>query len=119
MKRNADWETEEVIALVDLYFRTINMEPKKLKEEINLLSKSLNKRVKILGIKHLDNFRNNAGVNQQYQILKCYIENIKSSYNHPTSLMIEIVDVYEKIPLLFKRILNEFNSKYADELLTV
>lgn len=117
--KNPDWETEELVALVDLYIRTKNFETRKLEEEIKLLSKALNKRGEILRIKCLDTFRNYSGVYQQYQILKCYIENSKSSYNHPTKLMVEVVELRKKSPEVFNRILNEFNSKYNDKKLTV
>ena len=61
------WELEEMVAMVDLYYRDKNGEVDNLNYELSELSRKLNKRADILDIDHDHKFRNLNGMKMIFQ----------------------------------------------------
>ena len=66
MKR-VPWELEEMVAMVDLYYRDKNGKVDKLIDELSELSRKLNKRAEILNIDHDYKYRNLNGMKIIFQ----------------------------------------------------
>ncbi|MBQ6974933.1 MAG: hypothetical protein IJS81_08695 [Selenomonadaceae bacterium] len=107
------WTIEEVVAIVDVYFRNECGEINNLNLELENLSQSLNRRADILKISHDEKFRNLNG-------MKCIFENIKyvatdgeEGLSNASKLHQIVVDMYYNEREKFIEILNDFKQKYS------
>lgn len=107
------WNLEETIMLVNLYYKYHDKSQDILNKQISDLSQILINRATYLHIAVPDDYRNTAGIKLQYQILKCYIENSSSSFNHPTESMIKANDLYLSFRDIFNESVDNFYIKYS------
>lgn len=112
MKR-IKWDIEEVVAMVDLYFRFENEEITNLDEELKNLSKKLNRRADVLGIAHDEKFRNLNGMKCIFQNVRYFATDGETGLSNGNKLQGEVVDLYFNNRKFFDKILNDFNKKYA------
>ena len=107
------WELEEMVAMVDLYYRDKNGEVDNLNDELSELSRKLNKREDILDIDHDYKFRNLNGMKMIFQnVLYADTDGEKGMAN-TSRLIYDTIDLYNKKNDCFTAILNDFNDKYS------
>lgn len=104
------WETEEMVAMVDLYFRSKN--DANIKEEISMLHKKLNARAEILKINRDLKFRNENGLKIIYENIRYVDTDGERGLGHHSKLIEEVVELYKTNQLKFQDTLRGFNSKY-------
>ena len=93
------WEREEMVLLVAEYFRTRDLEPKKKKRSIKMISKVLRNRAIMKGEIISDTFRNENGIQMQTACLIKYdpeLMRTKEKYglSGGSKLMVQIVKEY-------------------------
>ena len=112
MKR-IKWDIEEVVAMVDLYFRFENGEFADLNEELKNLSEKLNRRADVLGIVHDEKFRNLNGMKCIFQNVRYFATDGETGLSNGSQLHSEVVELYLNDRKIFDKILKNFNEKYA------
>lgn len=112
MKR-IKWDIEEVVAMVDLYFKFENGEIADLNAELENLSKKLNRRADVLGIAHDEKFRNLNGMKCIFQNVRYFATDGETGLANGNKLQGEVVDLYFNYRKFFDKILNDFNEKYS------
>lgn len=111
MKR-IKWDIEEVVAMVDLYFRFENGEIADLNEELKKLSEKLNLRADVLGIAHDEKFRNLNGMKCIFQNVRYFATDGEAGLSNGNKLQGEVVDLYLYDRKNFDKILKNFNDLY-------
>ena len=110
-----NWELEEVVAIVDIYFRYENetLSNAELKNALQTLSLTLNKRADILEIKHDSKFRNFTGIKMIYGNVEYVATNGQRGLSSAGKLIYEAVDLYYTNREKFNQILNKFYQAYS------
>ena len=112
MKR-VPWELEEMVAMVDLYYRDKNGKVDKLIDELSELSRKLNKRAEILNIDHDYKYRNLNGMKIIFQNVRYADTNGEDGMANTSKLIYDTIDLYKKDYEHFTFLLNNFNEKYS------
>ena len=112
MKR-VPWELEEMVAMVDLYYRDKNGKVDKLIDELSELSRKLNKRAEILNIDHDYKYRNLNGMKIIFQNVRYADTNGEDVMANTSNLIYDTIDLYNKDYEHFTFLLNNFNEKYS------
>lgn len=108
------WELEEVVAMVDLYYRDKNGSVESnISDELKELSKKLNKRADMLGIDHDEKYRNYNGMKIIFQNVRYADTDGEEGMANTSQLIYDVIDLYEKDYNYFILILNRFNEKYS------
>ena len=111
MKR-IKWDIEEIVAIVDIYFRESEGKINDLNNELSNLSKILRKRAKMLGILHDSKFRNLNGMKCIFQNIRYVATNGKSGLSSVSKLHYDVLNMYNHERIKFDTILNDFIQKY-------
>lgn len=111
MKR-IKWTLEEVVAMVDIYFRYSNGQIEDLNAELIRLSEILNRRADILNIPHDDKFRNFNGMKCIFQNVRYVATDGEIGLPSASKLHYIVIDMYNNERERFDRILEEFYLKY-------
>lgn len=111
MKR-ISWEVEEMVAMVDIYYRYKNNETANLSEELKALSEKLKKRADILNIEHDERFRNYNGMKMIFENVRFVDTNGEAGFSSASQLVYDIVELYHNKNEIFKKVLDEFKLKY-------
>ncbi|MDY2862692.1 MAG: hypothetical protein SOT68_00685 [Oscillospiraceae bacterium] len=111
MKR-IQWDIEEMVAMVDLYYRYENGKISNLSKELNHLSKRLVNRADILKIEHDNKYRNTNGMNMIFQNVRYVDTDGETGFSSASQLVYDVVKLYKDDYKKFEQILNDFNSKY-------
>ena len=111
MKR-VPWEQEEMVAMVDLYYRDKNGLVENISDELKELSRKLNKRADTLGIDHDEKYRNYNGMKIIFQNVRYADTDGEEGMANTSQLIYDVIDLYKKDYSYFTIILNKFNSKY-------
>lgn len=110
MKRNKNWDFEEMVAMVDIYMRHKNgTNTQTLKKDLEDLSIAAD----MLGIEKGDNFRNYNGMNMIYHNLMSADTNGKKGFKNGSNLMFEVLKFYEEHHSEFDIILKHFKDNYS------
>lgn len=112
MKR-IPWELEEMVAMVDLYYRDKNGLVESISDELKELSRKLNKRADTLGIDHDEKYRNNNGMKIIFQNVRYADTDGEEGMANTSQLIYDVIDLYDKDYNYFITILNKFNKKYS------
>ena len=107
------WDQEEMVALVDLFFRTQHCSPSKRNSLIDELSDRLNKRADVLGIPHDEFFRNRNGITMMLMNLRNIATNGTEGLSATSSLMKETWGLFHDDHDRFLEILMSFHHKYG------
>ena len=110
------WDQEEMVALVDLFFRTRHCSPSKRGSLIDELSDRLNKRADSLGIPHDNLFRNRNGITMMLMNLRNIASNGTEGLSGISDLMKETWDLFHDDHDKFLEILMSFQHKYGKRL---
>ena len=110
MKR-IPWELEEMVAMVDLYYRDKNGLVESISDELKELSRKLNKRADTLGIDHDEKYRNNNGMKIIFQNVRYADTDGEEGMANTSQLIYDVIDLYDKDYNYFITILNKFNKK--------
>ena len=111
MKR-IKWSLEEVVAIVDVYFRNERGEVADLNFELKRLSRNLNRRADVLGIAHDEKFRNLNGMQCIFENIKYVATDGKEGLSNVSKLHRTVIDIYHNERERFNEILNDFGQKY-------
>ena len=111
MKR-VRWELEEMVAMVDLYYRNQNGRVGNLSDELKELSRKLNKRADMLDIDHDEKYRNYNGMKIIFQNVRYADTNGEEGLANTSRLIYDTIELFHKSHDGFVMILNEFNRKY-------
>ena len=111
MKR-IKWTIEEVVAMVDIYFRYSNGGIVDLNAELIRLSEALNRRADTLNIKHDNKFRNFNGMKCIFQNVRYVATNGEAGLPSASKLHYTVIDMYHNERERFDKILEEFSQKY-------
>lgn len=111
MKR-VEWAIEEMVAIVEIYFKSKLSDNYDIKDELLNLSKRLNKRASILGIEHDEKYRNYSGMKKMFENIHYIDTNGEKGLSSSSTLMKEVVDLYHSNNYIFEQIVKDFNSKY-------
>lgn len=112
MKR-VDWSVEEMVAMVDLYYKYKDSPNLALKKALLLLSQKLNKRADIFGIEHDEKFRNYNGMKMIFENIRYIDTSGEKGLSCTSQLMQGVVDLYHNNSYIFNKIISEFNIKYG------
>ena len=107
-----EWTIEEMVAIVDIYFRSKLSDCCELKDELLDLSKRLNKRADILDIGHDEKYRNYNGMKKMFENIRYIDSNGENGLSGSSTLMREVIDLYHSNKYVFEQILKDFNAKY-------
>ncbi|MBQ8011870.1 MAG: hypothetical protein IJ265_09975 [Oscillospiraceae bacterium] len=116
LRRNIDgkieWAVEEMVAMVDLYYRDKNGEAEDLSAELERLSIKLNDRADKLHIEHDEKYRNLNGMKMIFENVRHIDMKDSAGLENASKLIGEVLKLYKEHYDLFKRILKEFYSLY-------
>ena len=107
------WDIEEVVAIVDIYFRNSVGEIEDLNAELLKLSQALNVRADYLHIQHDDKFRNLNGMQCIFENIRYVVTEGESGLSNAAKLHYAVVDIYFNEREKFNAILKEFWKKYS------
>ena len=113
MKR-VDWAVEEMVAMVDLYYKFKDSPNTVLQEALLILSQRLNKRADIFGIVHDEKYRNYNGMKMIFENIRYIDTSGKKGLSSTSQLMQGVVDLYHNNSYIFNKIIDEFNIKYGE-----
>ena len=106
-----NWDLEESVALMHLYFSSGAAIP--VDQELVLaLSCKMRHRGELLQYEIDDKFRNVAGLNMQLACIHYVVTDGKEGLSGASRLFYETYDLYLKNKIVFDRIVKEFNRKY-------
>lgn len=106
------WDMEEMVVLVDLYYRYENGMISNLSKELYDLSKCLINRADLLMITHDEKYRNVNGINMIFQNIRYVDTNGKTGLSSASQLVYDVVNLYRTDRKQFNQILNQFNFNY-------
>ena len=112
MKR-IPWELEEMVDMVDLYYRDKNGNVENLVDELYELSRKLNKRADILKIDHDNKYRNFNGMKMIFYNVRYVDTDGEYGMSCASKLVYYTIDLYKKDYERFTVLLNSFNKKYS------
>ncbi len=107
------WDIEEVVAIVDIYFRNLAGKIEDLNAELLKLSQALNIRADHLNIKHDDKFRNLNGMQCIFENIRYVVTDGETGLSNAAKLHYKVVDIYFNEREKFDAILREFWKKYS------
>lgn len=107
------WAIEEVVAIVDVYFRFESGGISDINAELDELSRTLNRRADILGIVHDEKFRNLNGMKCIFQNVRYVATDGEIGLSNASKQHQDIVDLYRNNREKFDAILNNFREKYC------
>ena len=109
----ANWEIEEAVMLVDLYYSNKDTSSYKLRENVERLSSLLRKRAEILDMNIDDKFRNIEGIIMKLENLRYLDTNGMKGLSNYSKIDEEAFLLRKNKPEEFTKIIGEFCNKYA------
>ncbi len=91
MKR-IDWAVEEMVVMVDLYYRDKNGQVSDLEQELQFLSQKLKRRADFLHIEHDEKYRNVNGMRMIYQNVRDADTNGENGLSGTSQLVYETIN---------------------------
>lgn len=121
MKKQPNWSKEEVILLVNEYFRTKDLSKYEINNSIEFLSKLLRKKAILDGMYIDDRFRNIVGINMKFANIK-YLDKDQSivkgsGLSNVSKLEKMVVDEYYQNKEEFHNKAYEIIIKYTKNIL--
>lgn len=111
MKR-VDWAIEEMVAIVELYYKYKNNEISDIESSLITLSKKLNKRADLLGIEHDEKYRNYNGMKMIFENIHYIDSKGEKGLSGSSELMRSVTELYHSNLYIFNQIAKEFNKNY-------
>lgn len=109
MKLN--WDFEEAIALVDIYYKVKLLDANEDKE-IEELSNYLIKRACVLQIEHDETYRNPTGIRMKLKNIEYLDTNGQSGLSSYSNADKKALELYNELPDTYNLILKEFKCRY-------
>lgn len=109
--KNQKWDIEESVALYDLYFR-YDTKQSIPDSAILYLSKILNKRADILGVKKSPTYRNLVGLRMQLGCIQYVVTDGKAGLSQASQLFYDTYKLFLEEREVFDRILKNFYLTY-------
>ncbi len=107
-----NWDVEELVALIDIYRKSVSSENYIVDNELQLLADRLIKRADRLGIKHDEKFRNHSGMKMMLQNVIYIATDGKQGLSAASARMRKVYSLLLTNPDVFEMILEDFNQRY-------
>lgn len=108
--KKINWDIEEAVALIDLYFKNNGNEV--LDNDLELLQNKLKKRADKLNLDYDEKFRNITGLKMQLKCIQYIESNEKYGLSSGANILYEGLLLHDNNILEFNKILKEFNFSY-------
>lgn len=106
------WDVEEMVAIVDIYYKSENESSIVLSQQLKQLSAVLIHRADILKIEHDEKYRNYNGMKMIFENVRYVATNGEKGFSGAGQLIYDVINLYNNNLSVFYRILKEFNEKY-------
>lgn len=106
------WDVEELVALIDIYRKSVESDNFDIDSELQVLAGRLVKRADKLGIEHDDKFRNYNGMKMMFQNAIYVATDGRQGLSSASLRMQKIYSLLMSNPDVFDMILEDFNSRY-------
>lgn len=110
--RPENWQLEETIMLIELYFKTLNLSAEQAQKEIEKLSALLRNRAVILQKTIDERYRNISGVKLQLESIRYLTSNGKEGIDCPSKASVSALQLYKQMPEIFSQLSKEFYERY-------
>lgn len=110
--RPDNWQLEEAVMLIDLYFRTQSLSSEQVEEEVKKLSLLLRNRAVLLKKTIDERYRNINGIGMQLESVRYLISNGTAGLDCPSKASESALQLYRTLPETFAQLVNEFNDRY-------
>lgn len=107
-----NWDVEELVALIDIYRKSITSETIDTDTELKSLADRLAKRADKLGIEHDEKYRNYNGMKMMFQNVAFIATDGKKGLSAASMGMQKVYSLLVTNPDVFDMILEEFNQRY-------
>lgn len=111
--RPENWQLEEAIMLIELYFKNLNQSAEQMQKGIENLSALLRRRAVILHKPIDERYRNISGVKLQLESIRYLTSNGKEGIDCPSKASASALHLYQQMPEIFSQLSNEFSERYS------
>ena len=111
--RPENWQLEETVMLVDLYFKILDLPAEQAHAEIEALSVLLRRRAAILHRPIDERYRNISGIKLQLDSLRYLTSSGKEGIDCPSKASVSALHLYRQLPEIFAQLSNEFYERYG------
>lgn len=115
---NSPWNKYETALLIDAYEK-VSKGLIRRKDAIRQLSKRLRDGMEAMGISISDTYRNENGIGMQMTILKNVITEGESSFGTPSSVFIDMCNMYHKDQKSYEKILAVASRMYPAKYMSI
>lgn len=110
--RPENWQLEEAIMLIGLYFKSLDQSTEQVQQGVEKLSTLLRHRAVILHKPIDERYRNISGIKLQLESIKYLVSNGKEGIDCPSKASASALNLYRKMPEIFSQLANEFSERY-------
>ena len=110
--RPENWQLEEAVMLIDLYYRIQALPSSQVQIEINNLSSLLRKRAAILQKPVDERYRNIDGIKMRLKSIEYLISDGVSGLDSPSKASALALHLRQQLPDFFEQSVTEFYERY-------
>lgn len=107
-----NWDVEELVALIDIYRKSVASKSFSVNTELQALADRLVKRADRLGIEHDEKFRNHNGMKMMFQNVVYVATDGKQGLSAASARMQKVYSLLITNPDVFEMILDDFNHTF-------
>lgn len=107
-----NWDVEELVALIDIYRKSVVSDKCIIEDELQALAERLVKRADKLGIIHDEKFRNLNGMKMMFQNVVYVATDGKQGLSAASARMQKVYSLLRTNPDVFDMILEDFNHTF-------
>lgn len=107
-----NWDVEELVALIDIYRKSVASDSFDVDSELKVLTDRLIKRADKLGIERDEKFRNYNGMKMMFQNVVYIATDGKQGLSAASMRMQKVYSLLISNPDVFDMILEDFNNRY-------
>lgn len=107
------WDVEELVALIDVYRKSVGKTNEQIEFDLMNLSKALIVRAQRLGIEHDEKYRNLNGMKMMFQNVVYVATNGQQGMSAASTAMKKVYEMQNTSPEVFELILQEFTKRYC------
>lgn len=110
--RPENWQLEEAIMLIELYFINIDKSAEQSQQSIEHLSALLRHRAIILHKSIDERYRNVNGIKLQLESIRYLMSNGEEGIDCPSKASVLALQLYKQMPDVFSQLSKEFSERY-------
>lgn len=107
-----NWDVEELVALIDIYRKSVASKSFSVNTELQALADRLVNRADRLGIEHDEKFRNHNGMKMMFQNVVYVATDGKQGLSAASVKMQKVYSLLFTNPDVFEMILDDFNHTF-------